>query len=479
MPQLDSLMDQKPAECLVGEGPPHRRGSLSSRSFTFLLSVFAMSIPFYGFSFFNYKEVAIGRPDWVIGGLLVLVFLIGCLQGQLKLRRHRLAVCVLAFNVIAVTSILGLSHVQGDYFREYLTYAGQILLMSLMFFAVSQAPVSDRQLSVVVKVWALTACLVSVYGIYQVFARNLGLPLAYLTLSNPSVAQGGMRAGTFGEYTRVSSILREPAYLGAYLMGPMTLLGSCVLLRCDRRVLFSRRILNWCALGVVGVSVVLSFALSAYVTIAILLPIMLLNRRIRRRALRVTVPVAGFILIVILILGAAEIQFSTVTERFDRFTESLGDQGLEGVSRQSIGVRLANVVTGLSIWAEHPLIGVGLNNFQFHALSHSPKWYTYLPEKLERSHNVWISALAEMGIIGFAALLCLWGTAFWTLWKAARLQSTEEGYVLQAFAYLILVNAIGGTFTLPIIHPVRWFSLGISMLALSRYNRQRSAGKES
>ncbi|MFY3743828.1 hypothetical protein ACOQFB_07960 [Anaeromyxobacter sp. Red801] len=73
---------------------------------------------------------------------------------------------------------------------------------------------------------ALGLCyvLVIVYGVYQVFARRNGWPYAFLTVTNPSLAEetGGVQAGAFSDaswvyVSRASSFFVEPTNFGMFL----------------------------------------------------------------------------------------------------------------------------------------------------------------------------------------------------------------------------------------------------------------------
>ena len=140
--------------------------------------------------------------------------------------------------------------------------------------------------------------------------------------------------------------------------------------------------------------------------------------------------------------------------------------GIESISGTSIGRRSASAITGLKVWSQNPLLGVGLNSAQIDSQEHMwPKWYTF-DMKIKRYHNVWIYALAEMGLFGFIALVLVWGSAMKSLWR--EVQKTKGVYkiLLLSMYYVLLADVIGSAFTLSFVHPQRWFDLAIASLLI-------------
>jgi len=80
--------------------------------------------------------------------------------------------------------------------------------------------------------------------------------------------------------------------------------------------------------------------------------------------------------------------------------------------------RLAHWQVGWRMFEEHPWIGVGIGNFAPEYEHYAPAhWY----EPLGHAHNIFINFMAETGILGLAAFLLFWLSAFRFAWRSARL----------------------------------------------------------
>jgi O-antigen ligase len=106
-------------------------------------------------------------------------------------------------------------------------------------------------------------------------------------------------------------------------------------------------------------------------------------------------------------------------------------QRITGDLGESISFRADYNRVALEIWREHPLLGIGLNNF-VEGLEHTdPKLATIVDEMQEGRteygiraaapvHNLFLLVLAETGLLGLAAFLALLFIALSIAWKSAR-----------------------------------------------------------
>jgi O-antigen ligase len=79
--------------------------------------------------------------------------------------------------------------------------------------------------------------------------------------------------------------------------------------------------------------------------------------------------------------------------------------------------RAAHWLAGVRMFAEHPLLGVGIGNYGAAYPAYHPRgWYA----SLEHAHNYYINVAAEAGIVGLTAYTLLAGTALWYSYAAIR-----------------------------------------------------------
>lgn len=106
-------------------------------------------------------------------------------------------------------------------------------------------------------------------------------------------------------------------------------------------------------------------------------------------------------------------------------------QRITGDLGQSISFRADYNRVALEIWREHPLLGIGLNNF-VEGLEHTDPRLSIIVDEMQEGrkeygiraaapvHNLFLLVLAETGLLGLAAFLVLLWMALSMAWKSAR-----------------------------------------------------------
>jgi O-Antigen ligase len=131
-----------------------------------------------------------------------------------------------------------------------------------------------------------------------------------------------------------------------------------------------------------------------------------------RRLVAVAVPVLGLVLALGLLSGTGEI----ASTRF--FSET---------SEESALSRLPVALASVRMFAEKPLVGWGYENFNVYDRRFQESVGGYFPEKDTSAHNVYLTLLAEQGIVGFALFLA---PAIWwlVLTPSALRKMPTEGF---------------------------------------------------
>lgn len=106
-------------------------------------------------------------------------------------------------------------------------------------------------------------------------------------------------------------------------------------------------------------------------------------------------------------------------------------QRLTGDLNESISFRADYNHVALEIWREHPLLGIGLNNFA-EGLEHTDPKLSKIVDEMQEGrvqygiraaapvHNLYLLVLAETGLLGLSAFLALLGIGLYIAWTAAR-----------------------------------------------------------
>lgn len=433
---------------------------------TALLAAWALSLPFFGFSLLTWGERAVLRPDWVASLGVILCALLKTLHTG-RLRTSATSKGVVAVNVAALFSALNLLEASMPQISDFLTKWLQLLLVSTLFFAIGSMDIRKPQVRAVLRVWILTAFLVALYGMYQVLARNLHLPLAYLPVTNPVMGTTVTVGQTFGRYERPSSIFAEPSYLGSYLVSPIVLLVTLAHYRVYELVL-GTRVVHWLVLSVLLGALMLSFSLSSYVTVLSFFLISFVSTRRALLSLHRLLAVAGLLIASTTVLAFLGVDFLSAFTRVAGIIEAVRS-GTPLVGDASLNTRLARMVVTLAAWTPSPIVGLGLNNVPYRIVEGAPQWFLFKGSlTLASNQNAWIQALAETGLVGLFAWAFLWVSSYRSASRAARqCQDPELRAVLAGFAFAILTDMVDSNFTHEFIHPQRWFDLSMVSLLVS------------
>lgn len=447
----------------------------SSKPFRLSLARWLLYLLILAFPFFSI-EPKITRPDWWVGALLILVFgLSVLLRGRLRL--DPIGRAALWLHVAVLLSVfVNFWSWQGLQWREFCTLWIQLVFATLLYFALANLKISPEGIRSVFRLWIGVAVIVALYGLYQVLARNFGWPFAYLPYLHPSPER--LPSGlAFAGYVRPSSLLREPTYLGMYLLGPTFFSAAIFFTRQDRNWLLRSRHLNAAALTILMLALLASFALAAYLTLgAILLLGLLLNRSLRRPLIRIGSGLLIGLVAFLLVSEALGLPFTqAVEERLIRVASTVLHPG-EGPTDPSARTRLFEASFALRVWSHHPLFGVGLNQLQFvgtkYVSDDATPWQVSLAER-GYTHNMWLALLTQLGAIGFLFFGLLWVQGLRMMHLVSRPINGKEllrGPALGLF-YVLLGTMIRGLFGGPFTFMLYWFYLGLASMVYRLFRR--------
>jgi len=228
----------------------------------------------------------------------------------------------------------------------------------------------------------------------------------------------------FGRFMRAYGTFEQPnpyaGYLGLTLPLAVGLVLAAVLPAKGR---LEGRWLIW-ATGcgaLMLAALVMSWSRGAWLGFAAAVMTMVLAIVARSGRIAVLVVMFALFLTYILLTGGMTLLPSSVVQRFSDFVPYLGIADVRGVevtdANFAVLERMAHWQSALSMWTEHPWLGVGIGNYEPVYPSHAlPLW----PLPLGHAHNYYLNIAAETGVLGLAAYLFLWGAALIGAWRAAR-----------------------------------------------------------
>lgn len=299
----------------------------------------------------------------------------------------------------------------------------------------------------------------------------MGLPFSFIHTTNPTLAEV-TAGGTFGNYIRPSSIFVEPGHFGMYLLTPIIILSVLLLYNRSNVFSFRSKMINWIIFMVLVIGFILAFSLANYAVILAISFIFIIQTKFRGllKLFRYGIPLLILVPLTVAGLVYIGIDFFSALERISNLWNFLtGQIDLTAVD-SSFRARSARALVALQVWKDHPLIGVGLNNLQFHTASYeAPSWYPISQKVFVSSHNIWTQSLATMGIIGFMALVLVWGGSLWFVYRAMK-SSVGDYKILLIASYFIIWSNILAVSTV-FVNPMRWIDLAVVYLILNNKDR--------
>ncbi|MEU8111831.1 O-antigen ligase family protein [Micromonospora sp. NPDC048947] len=348
---------------------------------------------------------------------LILCTLVGTLLRGRTTRRSTPAVLIVA----GLTCVLALGVTVGGQPNQAFRSVAAIAIPLACIPLIDTARARSRS---VLLVFAVAATGV---GLFHAALALIGTPV--LAEENPALAES-------------LSSLNHNAW------GPMLLLALAVLLaRLRPGVSGTARVLTVAGIAAVVVSVVLSYSRSTYIGGALLLLCFVIQRR-RTVALALT----G--IVVVLTVGLTGVQLVP-----DQVAERIAYTTVDGRLDSSSSVRLDLWLSALRMAADHPLAGVGFQNFRTHLPEYFQPEVTVAAvdvqlDSLNHAHNTYLTVLAQTGLVG---VLLVGGLLFIVIRQTRRrLRDGDQS----AEAAVLGMAAVGGCslfgeplLTLPVLIP--------------------------
>ncbi len=192
---------------------------------------------------------------------------------------------------------------------------------------------------------------------------------------------------------------------------------------------------------------VMPFFRSVLVSLVVVLMVDMLYQHGRRRAMRAAA-----------ILGLASVFLLlrvTIPEAFEDRTDPANIYGRVAQQRQTI-----------AMFFDHPLNGVGLNNFN-EAAQNSKYTAVYKDlESVDYPHNNLGAILVETGLLGFVPFVVSQGLIFMAFWKLSRENSADSKFAWKAFLFIFLCYWINGmSLTIAYFEDLNlWYMLVLSLV---------------
>jgi O-antigen ligase len=290
--------------------------------------------------------------------------------------------------------------------------------------------------------WAIVAGigLLAVLAILQQLTRTY--PTAYHGFASVLPAGDAMRSAGPLNPNPFGQVLATAAVLALYLARVGPRFGSRVL-----------------AVAIAAACIVaLAYTQSRAALIALVLVAIGIGvlRGVRLRVLAVAIFTA-------VVVGTAVLPASLQTRVGDLYGAVSANAGTPQDS--SLRGRRSENLAALRMWADHPLIGVGPDNFEIHYEQYSEAIGTDPRPEERGAHNLYLESLAETGVLGAAAFLTIVGLAVRGAWRARRRLDGADVLVAEG-VFAALATFLICAFTLHSAYArYEWIFLGLGLAA--------------
>jgi O-antigen ligase len=209
-------------------------------------------------------------------------------------------------------------------------------------------------------------------------------------------------------------------------------------------------------------AIVLSYSRAGWVGLAAGLPLLLIPSRVR---FRLAVPLA------LLFATGVAMYFGLGAER-SLVSVRLSDLALDTISGvNSFAERLALWHKAITIAQRYPVLGIGFGNFPSAQIAGQFRWVGGLI-----THNVFLTVLAEMGLVGVALFITLIVRTFHNLIAGARTYGAPElsllswGFLASMTSYVVGQGMAHGS----LVSELMWVLIGLSFAAKALATRATS-----
>ena len=281
--------------------------------------------------------------------------------------------------------------------------------------------------------------------------------LAFLAIVQQLTKTYGSSYGGFASVLPAGEALRSAGPLNPNPFGQVLVTSAVFafyLARADSRPY--ARALGGALAVVCATGAIYTQSRAAVITLLIAAIAVALLQGVRVRVVAATACVA-------IVLGAVLLP-NTLQQRVGALSEAVTSGGAS-LEDGSLRGRKSENLAGLQMWADHPLIGVGPDNFEVHYRDYSAGIGIDQRTQRRAAHNLYLESLAETGLVGTLAFLGVLGLALAGAWRArSRLEGGDallgEGLLVGLGAFLICAVTLHSAYA-----RYEWIFLGLALAA--------------
>jgi O-antigen ligase len=297
-----------------------------------------------------------------------------------------------------------------------------------LYILVTNTVRTSQILRLVIWVLLIVGGLLGALSLYQQLTETYTNP--YFGFAQTEAAITGLTetgiarlAGPIGEKNRYAQIMLMLVPLGLMMIS------------AERSRWLKLAAIACAALAAIGTA--LTFSRGAALAAGIILLVMVALRYVRISHVLAAVGLIALVLIAVPQYGE---RVTSVTAILSLLSEDSSTSGADN----SLLSRATENLTALSVWADHPLVGVGPGEFPTYYRDYADTIGLSIKAEDRQAHNLYLGIAAESGLLG---LITFFGATSVTLWQLARarqralkvrpeLAAMATGFLLALVGYL-------------------------------------------
>lgn len=361
------------------------------------------------------------------------------------------------FLLIPAIALSGLTPVfEGEGLTQFAKTSAHFLYAWLFAVIAAGRQEKPETVSAVMRMFIIAGGLVAAYGIYQVIARALNLPFAWVELNNVTLslrkavdgdAATQQLALQFQNFFRATSIFSEPSLLASFTTYFLIFLGIPYLQ--NNRMFVPSAAVNWLMFLLYTGALFVTFSLTGLTGVLLMCGLVFVLERGKRVGKIIYGAVVVVLCLSVIDVIVAPITKISILELFGKRIVGIIEYGSnpygEHTNGESFVSRAQSITLSADVWEIYPINGVGLGRFsQSLPARRADVWF---------SISSYSSVLAEMGTIGFLVLITFMGSmmAMVLHWYRRRHEFSDElsrllGIMPYLFGLFLFLNFTGNNF---------------------------------
>jgi len=361
------------------------------------------------------------------------VFMKSCTNRKLSIPSIPLWPPLIAFMIVML-----ISTIYTPYFMLGFMEFVRLVVLAFLSFALIISIDSKKKVKFVVWSYVLIPLSVALFTIYEILTEG--------AFFSSQVSRVATELGI--AVYRSTGTFHNPNQLACFLMIGITLSFSVLII--EKTSIFFK-VIMFIIIGTTSIALVTSFSrggwLSTFIAVAFILII-------KKKWSYVSLFGGVFALMLIIL----SIKFPhIILSALDRFGSIVNP-----FSEDSSSSRISLIKSGIWMWQDHPLLGVGAGGFRYHAFDYIDPNMPRVLTSVRDAHTLQAKILAEQGIIGFSIAMWLFATIFFDAIR--NIKAMKEGYlknVLIGFFSLFMGFVVNFTFASDLHNNVFWITIGV------------------